>query len=70
MPAETTPAVTTNVFLFEDLEDVSRTSELARSDLGALDTVADWIKSFIVRPHKDLGARWAGLSIRACVLGT
>lgn len=55
MPAETTPAQTTTLFLLEDLEDVSRTSELARSDLDALQTVADWIDSFIVRPNKDLG---------------
>ena len=49
------PATTTDLFLLEDLEDVSRTSELARSDLDALQTVADWIKSFIIRPNKDLG---------------
>ena len=55
MPAQTRPAQTTNLFLLEDLEDVSRTSELPQSDLEALQTVGDWIKSFIVRPHKDLG---------------
>ena len=55
MPAQTGPAQTTNLFLLEDLEDVSRASELPQSDLDALRTVADWIKSFIVRPHKDLG---------------
>ena len=49
------PAQTTNLFLLEDLEDVSRTSELPQSDHDALQTVADWIMSFIVRPHKDLG---------------
>jgi hypothetical protein len=49
------PATTTDLFLLEDLEDVSRTSELARSDLEALQTVADWIKRFIIRPHTDLG---------------
>ncbi len=48
-------AQTTNLFLLEDLEDVGRTSELTQSDRDALQTVADWIKSFIVRPHKDLG---------------
>ena len=46
---------TTNLFLLEDLEDVSRASELAKSDLDALRAVADWIKTFVVRPHKDLG---------------
>src|SRR5215510_16252668 len=45
----------TNLFLLEDLEDVSRTGELAESDLAALQAVADWIKSFVVKPHKDLG---------------
>ena len=55
MPAQTGPAQTTNLFLLEDLEDASRASELPQSDLDALRTVADWIKSFIVRPHKDLG---------------
>jgi hypothetical protein len=45
----------TNLFLLEDLEDVGKTSELAESDLDALHAVADWIKTFVVRPHKDLG---------------
>ena len=49
------PKQTTNLFLLEDLEDVSRTSELAESDLDALRAVADWIKTFVARPHKDLG---------------
>ena len=45
----------TNLFLLEDLEDVSRTRKLAQSDLDALHAVADWIKTFVARPHKDLG---------------
>ena len=49
------PAQTTNLFLLQDLEDSSRTGKLADSDLNALHTVADWIKTFVVRPHKDLG---------------
>jgi hypothetical protein len=49
------PAQTTNLFLLEDLEDVGRTSELAQSDRDALAAVADWIKTFVVKPHKDLG---------------
>jgi hypothetical protein len=44
-----------NLFLLEDLEEVSRTRELAESDLGALQAVADWIKTFVATPHKDLG---------------
>jgi uncharacterized protein DUF6875 len=55
MPAQTRTAPTTNLFLLEDLDDARRTSELARSDLDALQTVADWIKSFIVRPNDELG---------------
>jgi hypothetical protein len=49
------PAKTTNLFLLEDLEDVGSTSEIAESDLDALRAVADWIETFVVQPHKDLG---------------
>jgi hypothetical protein len=49
------PAQTTDLFLPEDFEDVGRTSELAESDLEALHAVADWIKTFVVKPHEDLG---------------
>ncbi len=49
------PTQTTNLFLLEDLEDAGKTSELAESDLDALHAVADWIKSYVVKPHKDLG---------------
>lgn len=47
-----TLARTTNLFLLEELED---TRTLAESELDALHTVADWIKTFVARPHKDLG---------------
>jgi hypothetical protein len=36
-------------------EDVSRTGDLAESDREALQAVAGWIKTFVARPHKDLG---------------
>src|SRR5215218_3636636 len=49
------PTQTTNLFLLGDLEDVGRTSELAESDLKSASRVADWIKTFVVKPHKDLG---------------
>ena len=49
------PTQTANLFLLEDLEDVGRTSDLAESDLQALQAVADWIKTFVVKPHEDLG---------------
>jgi hypothetical protein len=50
-----TAAQTTNLFLLEDLEDSSRTRDLADRDLTALRVIADWIKTFVVEPHKDLG---------------
>lgn len=49
------PATTTNLFLLQDLEDVSRAGQLADGDLKALQAVADWIRTFVVKPHKDLG---------------
>jgi hypothetical protein len=49
------PTQTTDLFLLEDLEDAGKASELAESDLDALHAVADWIKSYVVKPHKELG---------------
>ena len=49
------PTQTTNLFLLEDLEDPGRTGKLADSDLASLRAVTDWINTFIVQPHKDLG---------------
>jgi hypothetical protein len=49
------PTQITDLFLLEDLEDVGRTRQLAQGDLEALRAIADWIKTFVVRPHKDLG---------------
>lgn len=49
------PAQATNLFLLEDLENPGRTAKLAQSDLSALRTVADWIGTFVARPHEDLG---------------
>ena len=48
-------AQTANLYLLEDLDDASKTKQLASGDLVALRKVADWIKSFIVKPHADLG---------------
>ena len=45
----------TDLFLLEDLENVSRTRVLAESDRNALRAVADWIKTFVAKPHRDLG---------------
>ena len=55
MPTSITPPQTTNLFRSEDLQDVSKTTQLAKSDLDALRAVADWNATFVARPHKDLG---------------
>jgi hypothetical protein len=49
------PAQTANLLLLEDLDQADRTSGLAKSDLDALRAVADWIRTFIIKPNKDLG---------------
>ena len=48
------PTQTADLFLLEDLEDGTRTSELAESDLAALRSIADWIETYVVQPHPDL----------------
>jgi hypothetical protein len=52
---EATRLQTTNLFLLEDLDNVERAGKLADRDLEALQAIADWIKTFVVNPHKDLG---------------
>jgi hypothetical protein len=49
------PTMTTNLFLLEDLEDVGKTNELEDGDLDALRAVAEWITTFVIKPHEDLG---------------
>ena len=49
------PTQTHDLFLLEDLDDVGKASELAERDRDALQAVADWIKAFVAKPHKDLG---------------
>ncbi len=49
------PVEATNLFLLDDLEEGGGTSDLAESDLEALHAVAEWITTFVVKPHKDLG---------------
>jgi uncharacterized protein DUF6875 len=48
-------AQTTNLFLLENLEEASRTRELAESDRNGLRAVADWTKTYVAKPHPDLG---------------
>jgi hypothetical protein len=40
----------TNLFLIENLEDASKTKELAESDRNALRAVADWIRAVRCEP--------------------
>jgi hypothetical protein len=49
------PTQTTDLFLLADLEDLEDVGELGESDRDPLRAVADWIKTFVVRPHEDLG---------------
>jgi hypothetical protein len=51
----TASAQVTNLFSVEDLDDAGRTTTLAEGDLDALRAAADWIKTFVAKPHKDLG---------------
>ena len=49
------PAQSAGLYLFQDLDDASKTRPLTESDLTALRSVSGWITSFVTRPHKDLG---------------
>lgn len=46
---------TTDLLLLEDLEDGGKAGELAHSELAALTAVADWIKTYVVQPHPEIG---------------
>lgn len=49
------PAQSANLFVLQDLEDSSKTANLAARDLSALRAVATWIETFVAKPAKDLG---------------
>jgi hypothetical protein len=49
------PTQTTELFLLDDLGDPARTSGLAEGDRNALRAVGDWIETFVIRPHEQLG---------------
>jgi hypothetical protein len=53
--ADTGLAMTKSPVRVDDLQDVGTTIGLAQSDLDALQTVGEWIKAFIAKPHGDLG---------------
>ena len=48
-------AASADLVLINDLEDIGTTGTLSEGDLSALRAVADWIKTFVAMPHKDLG---------------
>src|SRR6188472_456463 len=49
----TREGLSANLFLIEELDDA--TTEIADRDLEALRAVAEWIDTFVIKPHKDLG---------------
>ena len=49
------PAQTSNIFLLDELDDIGRTSGPSENDLTPLRTVAEWVTSYIVKPHEDFG---------------
>jgi Domain of unknown function (DUF6875) len=55
MTSSRMPVQNSNLFLLDDLTDVNKTNKLAEGDLTALHALAEWISSFVTRPHKDLG---------------
>jgi hypothetical protein len=44
-----------NLFRLDDLQDVSRAGQLADRDRVQLQAISDWIRNFVIEPHKDLG---------------
>jgi hypothetical protein len=52
MPA---PAQTSDLFLLDDLQDTVKTTTLTEADRDALQTVADWMRTYVIKPNPDLG---------------
>jgi hypothetical protein len=49
------PAHATNLVSVEDLDRATGNGALAEADVDALRAVAHWIKTFVAKPHEDLG---------------
>jgi hypothetical protein len=64
------PAQTANLFLLEDLEDVSRTRELAESELGCASRRRGLDQDFRGQASRGSRPRWIRLPLRAGGLGT
>ena len=45
----------TNLLLLEELDNPSRTKDLADGEVDALRAVGNWVTTFVANPHKDLG---------------
>src|SRR4029077_12250874 len=52
-------AQTANLYLLEDLEDVNKSKPHTKSERAALRNAAAGIRSFVTKPHKDLGREGA-----------
>ncbi len=50
----TMPTQTAELFLLDDLEDAGRTSGLAEGELDGLRAIADWITTYVTKPHEEL----------------
>ena len=44
-----------NLFRLEDIEDADKMAPLAARDREALRAIGDWIKTYVVRPHAEIG---------------
>jgi len=55
MSSQITESSTTDLLLLEDLEGAGRARSLGQRDHEALTAVASWIRTFVVRPHAELG---------------
>jgi hypothetical protein len=49
------PTQTPDLFLLDDLQDTARTAKLTGADRDALNTIADWIRTYIIKPHPEIG---------------
>ena len=49
------PTPTTDLLLLEDLDRDGRAGALADRDREALQATADWIRTFVLRPHPEIG---------------
>jgi hypothetical protein len=51
------PARKEHLYVLRDLALPKRTGRLAKEDLQALKTIADWTRDFVAQPHPHVGRR-------------